>query len=760
MKIKTKAGDENAQREDAQVSVCEQCHTLNCIINTLPDVVWSVAIPSRQILYVNPAVREVFGVEPEDVTRKPILWGELVFEEDRPLVMAAWDKGLRADSFRAEYRTHGPAGEVRWVQSRGRPVKDAAGKAIRMDGVSRDVTELRAQERKIARLYHISALLSGISACVSRAKSREELLRESCRIAAEEGGFGIAWIGILDRKVGKIRGIAHYGFEPGAPVDFDLPGVGSPDDEYNTVFRALLEKRPVFANEITAGSSRDSARQMALRAGYHSVISLPLLVDSDVVGVMVLFALHPGYFDATEVKLLSEFSRSIGVALTHLDREERLTYLAQYDVLTGLPNRVLFHERVASLLDATRGSGVRTALVIADVTRFHSINETFGHVAGDAVLCELAQRLRRAWPEAEGVARMSADSFALVMSISGQGQEALDINAVTERCLDTALSGPFRVLGNEIRVSMTAGVAVAPAGASNADELFHNAEAAQRRALENGERTISYRREMNAQVAETLLLEYKLRGALERDEFELHYQPKRAAVGERVTGLEALIRWRDPQTGIVAPGSFVPILEETGMILEVGSWAMQRALEQSQGLQTADGKPLRVAVNVSPIQLRQRDFVRIVRGVIERVRGAARLELEITESTIMDDLEDNVKKLAAVRNMGVNIAVDDFGTGYSSLAYLAKLPVNSLKIDRSFVSTMTSNAHSMTLVNTIISLAHALDLKVIAEGVETDEQAKQLRLLTCDELQGYLISRPMPIEEVHGYLARTQRSSD
>jgi EAL domain-containing protein (putative c-di-GMP-specific phosphodiesterase class I) len=260
---------------------------------------------------------------------------------------------------------------------------------------------------------------------------------------------------------------------------------------------------------------------------------------------------------------------------------------------------------------------------------------------------------------------------------------------------------------------------------------------------------------MNARVAETLLLENRLRGALEKEQFELHYQPKIEAASGHVTGLEALLRWRDPQQGLVGPAKFIPILEETGLIREVGVWAIRKALTESRDWRLTHGGPLRIAVNVSPVQLKQADFVNTVRRAVEGLGiAAAQLDLEITESMVMDDITGNVFKIQALRDMGVNVAIDDFGTGYSSLAYLAQLPVNALKIDRAFVATMTSDVHSMTLVSTIISLAQALGLKVVAEGVETEEQAKMLRLLRCNELQGFLYSKPLPAAEVEAFLRR------
>jgi EAL domain-containing protein (putative c-di-GMP-specific phosphodiesterase class I) len=254
---------------------------------------------------------------------------------------------------------------------------------------------------------------------------------------------------------------------------------------------------------------------------------------------------------------------------------------------------------------------------------------------------------------------------------------------------------------------------------------------------------------MNAAVTETLRLENKLRNAIDKEEFTLHYQPKLDLVSRQISGLEALIRWNDPESGLVPPGQFIPLLEETGMILEVGSWAISKALADYRNWHSQGLQPPSIAVNVSSIQLRQKNFVDIVSKAIKDSNAMPHgLDLEITESLIMEDVEGNIKKLKALRDMGINIAIDDFGTGYSSLGYLARLPVNTLKIDRSFIMTMTSNPDSTMIVSTIISLAHSLNMKVIAEGVETEEQSRFLKLLKTDEIQGYLFSKPLPASQM------------
>jgi EAL domain-containing protein (putative c-di-GMP-specific phosphodiesterase class I) len=310
------------------------------------------------------------------------------------------------------------------------------------------------------------------------------------------------------------------------------------------------------------------------------------------------------------------------------------------------------------------------------------------------------------------------------------------------------LNKPVVVNDNEIQVNFTGGIAVFPADGNDAETLYPNAEAALKKAKSSNEQYLFYQPEMTVRIAETLQLEGKLRQALNKEQFVLHYQPKIDTKNHQITGLEALIRWNDPETGLVPPGKFIPILEETGLILDVGMWALDRAASDYRQWQKLIKTVPRIAVNVSSIQLRQKDFVAQVEQAIRRSGKAVPIDIELTESLIMTDIEDNITKLKAIRMAGLGVDIDDFGTGYSSLSYIAKLPIDALKIDRSFIMNMTTQPESMTIVSTIITLAHALQYKVIAEGVETEEQAKFLTLLKCDEMQGFLFSKPLPPDEI------------
>jgi EAL domain-containing protein (putative c-di-GMP-specific phosphodiesterase class I) len=302
------------------------------------------------------------------------------------------------------------------------------------------------------------------------------------------------------------------------------------------------------------------------------------------------------------------------------------------------------------------------------------------------------------------------------------------------------------ISGRELRGSFRSGIAEFPTDAGDAESLFSNAETALRRARA-GEDFVFYEPQMTERAAEKLELENRLRLAVERSEFVLHYQPKLDLATRRITGVEALIRWQNPELGLVPPAQFIPLLEETGLIGQVGAWALAQALEDQDRWRSLGRATPRISVNVSPVELRRPDFVAGVTKALARATAPA-IDLEITESLLMEDVERSVEKLKALRESGVGAAIDDFGTGYSSLGYLARLPVQALKIDRSFIITMLDNRDVMTLVSTIISLSHALRLRVVAEGVDSEAQAKALYLLRCDEVQGYLFCKPLPFDEI------------
>ena len=609
------------------------------------------------------------------------------------------------------------------------------------------------QQLHIARLNRIHAVLSGINSTIVRVREREELFREACRIAVTSGGFRMAWLGLVQAKESRLGPVAWAGAGEDYIALIPLSLEESDPERYGIAGRAVKERKAVVVHDM-ATDSRVHRSKEALAHGFRSLAALPLFVSDEPVGVLCLYADAPGFFDSDdEMRLLLELAGDIAFALDHIEKAERLNYLAYYDPLTGLANATLFRERLARFIEAAADAGHKLALGIVDVDRFKIINDSLGRPAGDELLKQIARRMSRQSREASEIARVAADTFTVVLPRIGRED---NVGRLIEQRLAEAFGLPYLLGSSELRLSAKAGVAVFPEDGADADTLFKNAEAALDKAKDTNEPYLFYTQNLTARVAERLSMENELRQAVEKNQFVLHYQPKVETQTRRIVGVEALIRWMSPDRGLVPPLDFIPLLEETGMILEVGEWALGQAV-RDHGYWLRQGLPApRVAVNVSSIQLRRPNFVKIVEDALSQGAKPPGLDLEITESVLVEEITANIEKLKALRELGVSVSIDDFGTGYSSLGYLAKLPVQSLKIDRSFVITMLKEPDTMTLVSTIISLARSLRLSVIAEGVDSEEQANFLRLARCDEMQGYLVSRPVPRESITAMLRSTE----
>jgi diguanylate cyclase (GGDEF)-like protein/PAS domain S-box-containing protein len=634
-------------------------------------------------------------------------------------------------------------GVERWYSESKAPIRNPAGEVLGLVGISRDVTVRKQDEARIARLTSVYSLISGINAAIVRASDRDAVLAEACRIAVGAGEIALAIVARIDPQ-GVVRLVANEPAESKVVSEIQAMEAGRPHQ--SPALRKICEtRRPLIFNDVSTAQGLQYG-QTLLAHGLLSVALFPLSNADELDSVFCLFGTETGFFDSEEVKLLGEVADNISFALEHIGQTERLDFLAYHDGLTRLPNRDLFLDRAAQQLATSRREDRQVGVLIVDVGRFRHINETLGRQGGDALLVQIADRLRRVIGNVGTLARLFGNTFAvLVASV----ENAAHVGLLIENEILEVLREAFVIDGTEVLVSARAGAALFPSDGDSAEALLANAEAALKKAKASGQPYVFYAPVMNARVSEQLALETKLRRAVEREEFLLYYQPKVELKTGSVVGLEALIRWRDPEKGLVPPGHFIPLLEETGLIREVGRWVLERAALQHHDWLKAGHSPPRIAVNVSGIQLAAHDFVAQLERVLQHYpNGAVGIDLEITESVFVDDLDGSIAKLEAARRLGLTVAMDDFGTGYSSLSSLGRLPLDSLKVDRSFVLRMTEDPQSTSIVTTIISLAHALDLKVVAEGVETAEQARLLRLLKCDQAQGYLIARPMPAEDV------------
>ncbi len=733
----------------------EEAHRFRAAMNVTLDSIFLTDPAAMQFLYVNDTACRRLGYTREQLLQKAPC--ELLGKSAEELrhadeaVIASGEQGTRTET--RYVRRDGTAG---WTELYRRALVVGSGSVIVT--IARDVTERRAQREKIERLNRVQMVLSGINATIIRTRSRDELFRESCRIAHEAGGFSVVWIGLIEEQSSVAKPVVWSGPEESvrrlqqarlSPVDQRQSG--------QTLLAEMLQsRRPAITNDA-ANDPRMCIPAAMADLGFNSAAYLPLMLADRIVGAMALYSPDSGHFDDEELKLLCELAADISFALDHLEKSARADYLALYDELTGLANRRLLVERLAQCVDAARHAQGKLALALLDIERLRSVNKSLGRGAGDLLLREVSARLLQA-AGANATARIASNQFAVVLPrVRDRSEAARSMAALNRVCF----AEPYEVKGTEIKVGAKTGLAVYPTDGVDTETLLANAEAALRKAKKSGDRQVFYAPDFGERTGAWLPLESQLLGALKRGEFVLHYQPKVDTATRRVVGVEALIRWQSPELGLVSPAKFIPLMEETGMILEVGTWALQRAARDHRLWTELGLGPLRVAVNVSAIQLRQGDFVSVVEAAIREGLAPSGIDLEITESLVMEDVEDNIRKLEELRSLGLQIAIDDFGTGYSSLGYLAKLPIQALKIDRSFIVAMVKDPAAMTLVQTIISLAHNLGLGVIAEGVDEERQAEYLRLLRCDQMQGYLVSRPVPFEKLTRLLraARTEEKA-
>ncbi|HUN75289.1 MAG TPA: EAL domain-containing protein [Steroidobacteraceae bacterium] len=423
------------------------------------------------------------------------------------------------------------------------------------------------------------------------------------------------------------------------------------------------------------------------------------------------------------------------------DANAQLQHAANHDPLTGLPNRLLLEERLRLAIANAQSRGTRFAVLIIDLDRFKSINDSLGHLSGDSMLQEVGTRLVGLLRAPDTVARLGGDEFVVLIA---DVLRLPDVERIAARIL-AEIARPLTLSGLEIHISASVGISVWPDDGTDAASMLRHADAAMYHAKKSGCNMHQFfAPRMNAFTRERLELENGLRRALSQGELVLHYQPKVNVRNGRIEGAEALIRWEHPTRGLIGPGEFIPLAEESGLILPIGEWVLTEACKQAYGWQVAGLRPACVAVNLSVQQFRQRDLVAIVRRALRTARlHPHQLEIELTESTVMQDAEQSIAALRELSELGVRIAVDDFGTGYSSLSYLRRLPLDSLKIDRTFIRELVTSRDDAAIVRAIMSLAHSLHLGVVAEGVETAEQLDFLREIDCDQYQGYYYSPPL-----------------
>ncbi len=647
------------------------------------------------------------------------------------------------------------SGALRLVRWSNTVLRSVAGDVTGTASLGEDVTDRVASERKIRKLNRVYAVLSGINTLIVRVHERDELFAEACRIAVEQGKFASALIGLADWTAMKILPLASAGVLP----DFVGENMGSfslVEDAPNgntMAARALRQRRAFINNDVHVDSEVLGAKEL-ITHGISSVAALPILVSDQAVGVLVLYAAELGFFDEEEIRLLTELTGDIGFALDHIGKAEKLNYLAFYDQITGLPNRALLADRCTHDLKAARRDAEPLVMMVLGIDDFKAVNDVLGYAVGDQILQQLAGRVAAALRARDTVARVGGDEFVLVLP--GDGPEGA--SQLADK-LQHIVATPYPLNGNDVTISVSIGVALCPGDGSDFETLLQSAQSAmhQSKAHGRGNHRFFNARIFEHTVAQMALLA-ALRTAITRNQLDLHYQPFVDLQTGQMAGMEALLRWSHPELGAVSPARFIPVAEQAGLIVEIGAWVLRRACRDIRDWLDRGILPPPVSVNVSPVQLRSAGL----RQQFETTMGEFAIDpamvcVEVTEGALMEDVAGSQTLLRSLKTLGIKLSLDDFGTGYSSLSYLKQFPFDKVKLDQSFVRGLNDNLQDAVIAKVVISMAHGLGLRVIAEGVETDAQCEFLRANMSDEIQGYFFSRPVPKDRMEGLLRSDQR---
>jgi PAS domain S-box-containing protein/diguanylate cyclase (GGDEF)-like protein len=725
---------------------------LRATVDTSQDWIWEVDTEGK-FRFCSTAVEELLGYSPEDLIGQDFRAYLSVEENRRADALLPAPGQLRLTGAVARWRT--ADGQIRWLERNVVTVLDESRQITGFRGTDRDITTRREQEARVHRLTRTYRMLSGTSSAILRLRNRQELLEEVCRLMVDQGGYDRVAISLTDPNAKLLRRQAGAESETKSSSAKErsalASGLDGEADSASMAERTVRSGTPTLCNDVHTEQSLVVPREKLLAHGYEALATLPILVDGIVIGVIALFSGHAGIFDHAEVEVLQELAANLGFALQSIEKDHAVHFLSYFDSLTGLAKRPLFCQRLAQCLAADSIEPQPLRVVVFDVQKLHAINDSYGRCFGDRLIENMADRLKHAYADVEKLAYFGSGTFAIALPIV---EHTVDLDAMLKASIGRLFVEPVHINGQELRPSLRFGIASYPEDATSADTLVQRAEAALTAAREASERCLEYGSITHQPTNRSIAFEFKLAGALERNEFLLHYQPKINLTTGSIEGFEALLRWQDSDEGMIPPSLFIPMLERSGAMVDVGAWVLLQAAHDIQ-LWRAVGFPnIRVAVNISASQLRRRDFVAQVLSCVGSSKVPVGIDIELTESMLMQDSELASRKLAQLREAGVGVALDHFGTSSSSLPLLAGLPVNALKIDRSLVQRASACAEGTTLVSTIVSLARSFGMQTIAEGVETAEQLQMLRQMNCAQAQGYFLARPAPVSDVSAVIVR------
>ena len=621
-----------------------------------------------------------------------------------------------------------------------------------LDNFDRAEEKARTEAQK-ERLTRMFAALSATNEAIMRAKSRVELFDLVCLAASNGAKFTSTTIALASAGSDQLEIVASAG--PSADTTRSVRLSVDPERPEGrgmsgTAFRT---RQPCISNDYLNDDRVRVFHAVVRGDGARSGAAFPLIAHDKPVGVMIYMSTEPGTFTTEFVELLQRLADNVSFAMENFDRadakneaDERIEYLASHDSLTDLPNRETFNGLLREAIDAAERHDHRFAVLFIDLDRFKVINDSLGHEAGDLLLLEVANRLRGALRQSDVVARLGGDEFVVILDRCG---EIGDVQRIATGLL-VALAEPMELAGHECHTTASIGIAMYPANGSDAQTLTKNADMAMYLAKEDGKNgSRFFSKEVTTQSIERLSLESALRRALEREQFSLNYQPKVDMATGQITGVEALLRWAHPDLGNISPAQFIPLAEETGLIVPIGRWVLREACAQAMAWQRRGLLPVSMAVNLSPRQFADEHLLQDVdEALAASGMSPVLLQLEVTESMMMRNVGRALKVLDAIQSRGIRLAIDDFGTGYSSMSLMKHFPIDTIKIDRSFVRDLPQDSEDQAIAQAIISMGKALGMTVVAEGVENAEQEAFLRTHGCDEMQGFLISKPLPATQM------------
>jgi diguanylate cyclase (GGDEF)-like protein/PAS domain S-box-containing protein len=713
------------------------------LLSRLPAIVYVAdAGDAGRWHYVSPQIEPILGYSQEEWRADPGLWAARLHPDDRDHVIhfeadvVAGATGPQA----TEYRMIRRDGATVWIRDDAVFVRDEGGPA-RWHGVLSDITEQKRAEQELARRAAQQAAVAQLGERALEGATPSELMQEAVACAA--GLLGCEFASVLELTGDETESLvlrAGVGWPPEEIGTFRAPSVGT------SAGATLLARTPFVVTDWT-DEARFTLSAPVRELGVRSTASVTIESPRGAFGVLGVMSTRSRDYGPGDLDYLQAIANVLADALERQAVEDGIRHRALHDPLTGLPNRVLFLDRLEHALARLERRGSMAAILFLDLDRFKLINDSLGHHVGDELLVATAPRIRQAVRASDTVARFGGDEFGVLVEDIRDERAAIEM---AER-VAAVFTKPFPLAGSEHFVTTSIGIALARGG-EPPDELIRDADAAMYRAKERGSaRYEVFDEAMRDRALARLRVEGDLRRAIERSELRLDYQPIVSLQTSAIVGVEALVRWDHPERGAVEPGEFIPVAEEAGLIEPIGRWVLERACRDTVRWHRLrpDAAPLGVSVNLSGVQFAKRTLPETVAGVL-RATGLdpASLSLEITESVILRDVEAVTEALHGLKTLGLRLALDDFGTGYSSLAYLTRLPIDGLKVDRSFVDGLGTEERDTAVTEAVIAMSRALSLDVVGEGVETAAQAAELRRLGCERAQGFYFSRPVSAGEI------------